>query len=149
MLLVLLKKEQKIERKLQEIYQKRCQKGGLREIKVKYEILNLLKENNYTASELVNLIDTTKNTIQVTLNRLKKENLISILDTKDNEHIYCINSNVIVNDYKVAFKELYSFFYDIASNSEDIIKNIDLWNNLWDKHEQYKILIHKLGGEKD
>jgi bacterioferritin (cytochrome b1) len=118
---------------------------------LKYLIIEQLKFGKKTSDQLASDLKTEVSIIRVTLNRMKNKGEVDYTPSIDgNLYFLCngySNHAVIVPDdnYKVAFEELYKFFMDVMQNVDDVVKDVDKWNEIWDKRQ--KDIVYKLGKE--
>lgn len=112
---------------------------------VKYAIIEYLKTNESTSNKISDDLNIDINTVRVTLNRLTHEGIVIFVKT-DYGCIYKLKNNTISqynDEYRVAFEELFKFFVEIMANVNDVVKDKDKWNSMWDKRN--KSLVYKLG----
>lgn len=99
----------------------------------KYEILELLKHEEYTIKEIAGHLKFNENDVRVYINRLKKDGLIKEIGKKKRYIIYAAKeqesqNNDHYNKIKEGFNQFNNLFESLIKNSQIIIKNSQIDN---------------------
>lgn len=118
---------------------------------LKYLIIDELLKQKLTSDELAKKLHKDVETIRVVLTRMKARNEVDF-EGSIRGNIFFLpqnasNNQIQISDdkYKSAFEELFKFFMDIMQNVDNVIKDVDKWNEIWDKRQ--KDIVYSLGKE--